>query len=63
MEELFELRSCIEEAVKESYPIAMKHASLEAFEGMYTDEELSGKVDQDRIVAEALDLVLKAQQP
>lgn len=49
-------------AVKESYPIALKHASLEAFEGMYTDEELSGKVDEDRILEEALDLVLKAQR-
>lgn len=49
-------------AVKESYPIALKHASLEAFEGMYTDGELSEKVDEDRISAEALDLVLKGQQ-
>jgi len=50
----------IGEAIEESYPAALKHAAIEAFEGILDDAELAGKVDETRIKEEALDLILKA---
>ncbi len=51
----------IEDAIKESYTVALKHASLEVFEGMYDDRQLSGMIDSSSIMEEALDLVLKGR--
>ena len=51
----------IEDAIKESYTVALKHASLEVFEGMYDDRQLSGMIDSSSIMEEALELVLKGR--
>ncbi len=47
---LAELRDIIIEA----YPAALKMAALETFEGQYTDSQLAGKIDQEKIVEQAL---------
>ncbi len=39
----------ITEAVHESYPSALRYASLEAFGGVYTPEELAGMVEESAI--------------
>lgn len=51
----------IEEAVQENYPVALKHASLEAFEGMMDDAELAEQVDETTISKEALKLILESR--
>ena len=51
----------ITEAVHESYPSALRYASLEAFGGVYTPEELAGMVEESAIKEEALGLILEAQ--
>ncbi|RLC15639.1 MAG: hypothetical protein DRI57_12575 [Deltaproteobacteria bacterium] len=52
----------LRDATEESYTMALKHASLEAFEGIFDETELARKVDEENIRKEALELILKAQQ-
>jgi len=52
----------LRDAIEESYPVALRHASLEAFEGTLDETELARKVDEESIKKEALELILKAQQ-
>jgi hypothetical protein len=41
------------------YPLALKHAAIEAFEGRYEDDELAGMVDQNLILEQALKLIVE----
>ncbi|MBW4641586.1 MAG: DUF29 domain-containing protein [Goleter apudmare HA4340-LM2] len=43
--------------LQQAYPIALKRAALEAFEGRYEAEELAVMVDEPAILAEALQLI------
>ncbi len=48
----------LSDIVEEAYPIALKMASLEAFEGEFSDQELAQKIDVNQIKEKALTLVL-----
>jgi len=52
----------LKDAIEESYLPALRRASLEAFEGMLDETELSRKADEVQIKKEALELILDAQQ-
>jgi hypothetical protein len=49
------------EIIAEAYPLALKRATLEAFEGQYDEQELGQQVDRARIVRKALGLVVALQ--
>ncbi|RLT32051.1 MAG: DUF29 family protein [Chloroflexi bacterium] len=51
----------LREIIDERYVIALSHASLEAFEGIYSPEELDERVNESAIKEEALGLILQAQ--
>ncbi|RLT32050.1 MAG: DUF29 family protein [Chloroflexi bacterium] len=51
----------LNEAVSESYPSALRRASLEAFGGVYSPEDLAAMVDESAVAEEALGLILEAQ--
>jgi len=51
----------LREAVVEAYSKALKRASLEAFEGTYTHQELGAMVQPEALVDEALRLILSQQ--
>jgi len=51
----------IDEAIEESYAIALRRASLEAFSGIYLPEELAARVDESVVKEETLGLILEAQ--
>ena len=46
--------------IAESYPVALSQASLEAFEGQYTPEQLAEKVDAEAVQERALQMILDA---
>ncbi|MCP4345295.1 MAG: DUF29 domain-containing protein [Desulfobacterales bacterium] len=50
------------DAIEETYPIALKHASLEAFEGTLDETELARKVNEDNIKKQALELIMNARE-
>ena len=54
-------REEIRDAIDAGYPMALKRAALEAFEGTLDEEELAGRVDEDKIKQEALSLVMEAR--
>jgi hypothetical protein len=45
-------------ALTDSYRIALARAAAEAFEGRYSSEELTTMIDYDRLIADALNLLL-----
>jgi len=45
------------DTLSEAFPLALKQAALETLEGMCSDKELAGKVNQHQIIAEALRLI------
>jgi hypothetical protein len=51
----------LREIIDERYIVALSHASLEAFEGIYSPEELGERVDESAVKEEALGLILEAQ--
>ncbi len=51
----------LRQAVEERYVLALRQASLEAFEGVYSPEELASMVDESTVKEEALGLILEAQ--
>ena len=54
-------REEIRDAIDDSYPMALKRAALEAFEGALDEAELADKVGEAKIKQEALSLVMEAQ--
>ena len=53
-------REEIRDAIDDSYPMALKRAALEAFEGTLGEAELADKVDEAKVKQEALSLVMEA---
>ncbi len=51
----------LSEAIEESYPIALRSASLEAFEGIYLPDELADRFSGDELRRQALRLILDGQ--
>ena len=51
----------LREAIQESYPLSLKIASLEAFEERLDEKTPVRKADEEKIKAEALELILEAQ--
>lgn len=49
------------ESIEETFPAALRHASLEAFEGRYDDAELATRFDHHALKQQALRMVLEAQ--
>lgn len=47
----------LREIISEAYPVALKNAAKEAFEGAYEDEQLAQLVDQPQIEQAALELI------
>jgi hypothetical protein len=47
----------LRETIAEAYPLALKRAALEAFEGRYDDEALDQLVDRSVIEQQAIELV------
>jgi len=48
----------LKEALADSYRIALAREAAEAFEGRYSSEELAQMIDYDRLMADALGLIL-----
>lgn len=48
----------LQEVITEEYPLALKAAALEAFEGQYTDEQLGKRVNQAEIEQQALEMIM-----
>ncbi len=46
------------DAIDESFPISIRRASLDAFEGQFSEQELAQKIDVNQIKEKALTLVL-----
>jgi hypothetical protein len=47
----------IREVIAEAYPDALKRATLEAFEGQYTEAQLEGMVNREQIQPEAFAMI------
>ncbi|WP_017655461.1 DUF29 family protein [Fortiea contorta] len=47
----------LREILQQAYPISLKRAALEAFEGRYPAEELALMIDEPEILAQALRLI------
>ena len=45
------------EIINDAYPTALERAAMEAFEGQYTDAQLSAKLDQEQIKQQAYKLI------
>jgi hypothetical protein len=54
-------REEIRDAIDAGYPMALKRAALEAFEGTLDEAELADKVDEAKVKQEALSLVMEAR--
>ena len=48
----------LRETIEEAYDIALGAAAAEAFEGRYEASELDAMIDRDRVIQEALTLIL-----
>ncbi len=53
--------STLVEALAETYPSALRWAAREAFEGIYTAEQLATMHDQEQMLAEAFALLQQSQ--
>ncbi|MFK0730405.1 MAG: DUF29 family protein [Gloeotrichia echinulata GP01] len=47
----------LKEILTDAFDTAIKKAALEAFEGIYTDNELKQRIDEDEIKGKALSLI------
>ncbi|MGA0392389.1 MAG: DUF29 family protein [bacterium] len=47
----------LRESLQEAFPIALKRASLEAFEGKFDELELEAKINKDQILEDAFSLL------
>jgi len=54
-------KATLRQIIATLYPIALKHAALEAFEGQYKEDELAQMVDQNLIMEQALNLITEPQ--
>jgi hypothetical protein len=52
----------LNEVLTEAYPVALKAAALETFEGRHDDQELGKMLDQSAVEAQALALIMERQQ-
>ncbi len=52
----------LEETIVDAYELALEKAALEAFEGRYETEEIAEMVEQQQIIARAMDLILEREQ-
>jgi regulator of RNase E activity RraB len=52
----------LEETIVDAYELALGKAALEAFEGRYETEEIAEMVEQQQIIALAMDLILEREQ-
>ena len=50
------------ETIADAYELALEKAALEAFEGRYETEEIAEMVEEQLIIARAMDLILERQQ-
>ena len=50
----------LRELVEEAYPAAIDKASLEAFEGTYSEQELEARIDVAKVKQQALALAMQA---
>jgi len=48
------------ELLREAYPLALKRAAMEAFEGQFTEVQLEDKVDQEHVRQKAFRLIQEA---
>ncbi|TRU25769.1 MAG: DUF29 family protein [Microcystis aeruginosa Ma_MB_S_20031200_S102] len=48
----------LKETLDDAYSSALRQASLEAFEGIYKPEEIEAMVDKNKIINQALELIL-----
>jgi hypothetical protein len=48
----------LRQAITEAYPVALRKAALEAFEGIYDDKQLGNRVNRAQIEQTALKLIL-----
>jgi hypothetical protein len=48
----------LQEIITETYPVALKNAAIEAFEGIYEDEQLGQLVDRLQVEQKALELII-----
>ncbi len=51
----------LRETIEDAYETALDNAALEAFEGRYSESELAGMVDDEKIRKEALQMILEGQ--
>ncbi len=51
-------KTALEEVIRESWKMALRKASFDAFEGRYDETELGEKVDASQIQKEALQMIL-----
>ena len=51
----------LEETMTDAYELALEKAALEAFEGRYETEEIAEMVEEQQIIARAMDLILERQ--
>lgn len=49
----------IRETIEDAYNCALRAAALEAFEGNYDSEEIAKMVNQDEIINQAMELIVK----
>ena len=52
----------LKDILSESYKTALRNASLEAFEGIYSASELGQMVDKEDILKQAWKIILKARE-
>ncbi|MGE0084146.1 MAG: hypothetical protein AB7S75_06960 [Desulfococcaceae bacterium] len=55
-------KSELMEVIQESWPMAIRRASFEAFEGRYDEYELAEKIDASQIKKEALQLIIDTME-
>ncbi|MFM7792780.1 MAG: hypothetical protein ACKO90_33410, partial [Microcystis panniformis] len=48
----------LKETLDDAYSSALRQASLEAFEGIYQPEEIEAMIDKNKIINQALALIL-----
>ncbi|OQX03507.1 MAG: hypothetical protein BWK80_55525 [Desulfobacteraceae bacterium IS3] len=50
----------LHELLREAYPLALKRAAIEAFEGQFTEDRIEDKIDPEHVRQEAFRLIQEA---